>query len=254
MPEAGEAPAASPAITEDRFLGGRLLIRQPAQGYRVGIDPAFLAAAASLARGKVLDLGCGVGAAGLCLARRQPALSIVGLELQPALADLARQNVVLNGFADRMRIETGDLLRPPSKVALASFDLVLANPPFHASGRATAPKEAGRAAGHVEGQADLAAWIERSLGFARDRGLLLMIHKPERLEEILAALAGRAGAIVVFPLLAGAGKPASRVLVRAEKGSEAPLSRRSGLVLHEADGRYTDAAEAILRRGEALVL
>jgi len=254
MPEAGEAPAASSAVTEDRFLGGRLLIRQPARGYRVGIDPVFLAAAASLPRGTALDLGCGVGAAGLCLATREPGATIAGLELQPALADLARQNVALNGFADRMRIETGDLLRPPAAIAPGSFDLVMANPPFHAAGRATAPKEAGRATGHVEGEADLAAWMERGLGFVRDRGVLLMIHKPERLDEILAALAGRAGAIVIFPLLAGAEKPASRILVRAEKGSDAPMSRRPGLVLHEADGRYTDAAEAILRRGEALAL
>ncbi len=254
MPEAGDAPADAPAITEDRFLGGSLLIRQPARGYRIGIDPAFLAAAASLSRGTALDLGCGVGAAGLCLARREPAVSIVGLELQPALADLARQNAALNGFAERMRIETGDLLSPPAGLVPGSFDLVLANPPFHVSGRATAPKEAGRAAGHVEGEAGLSAWIERGLAFARSRGVLLMIHKPERLEEILAQLAGRAGGIVVFPLLAGAGKPASRILVRAEKDSTAPMSRRPGLVLHQADGRYSDAAQAILRRGEALVL
>jgi tRNA1(Val) A37 N6-methylase TrmN6 len=187
------------------------------------------------------------------LARREPGVTIAGLELQPALADLARQNVALNGFTDRMRIETGDLLRPPATVAPGSFDLVLANPPFHVAGRATAPKETGRATGHVEGEADLAAWIEHGLGFARPGGVLLMIHKPERLGNILDAVAGRAGAIVVFPLLAGAGKPASRILVRAEKGSDARTSCHPGLVLHESDGRYTDAAEAILRRGEALI-
>src|SRR5262249_26486639 len=163
-----------------------VVIRQPAAGYRVGIDPVFLAAAVPPCEGRALDLGCGVGAAGLCLTQRLPELHVVGLEVQPALADLARQNVALNGRGREIENVTGDLLRPPRAIAPAGFDLVMANPPFHRGGRATAPKEAGRAAGHVEGEADLGAWIDRALLFARERGTIVMIHKPERLGEILA--------------------------------------------------------------------
>ena len=247
---AGSSPL---AVTEDRILGGRVQLRQPASGYRVGIDPVFLAAAVpARAAGRALDLGCGVGAAALCLGSRQPGIQIIGLEIQPALAELAAGNAGLNGMGDRLSIVAGDLLHPPSGVMAGSFDIVLANPPFHVAGRASAPKEPGRAQGHIEGEADLAAWIERALDFATAGGVLVMIHKPERIGEILALLEGRAGAVDLFPLWASVGKAARRVLLRARKGSAAPLTLHQGLVLHEADGRYTSAAEAVLRGGAGL--
>ena len=248
------APAkTSTSVTEDRILGGRILLRQPASGYRVGIDPVFLAAAApSAAQGRVLELGCGVGAASLCLARRQENLQLTGLEIQPDLARLAGENAAANGLGGRLRILEGDLLHPPAEVAAGGFDIVLANPPFHVAGRASAPKEPGRARGHVEGEADLAAWIRCGLDLAASGGMLVMIHKPERLGEILAGLEGRAGSVAVFPLWAGEGKPARRILLRAKEGSAAPLTLHPGLVLHEPDGRYTEAAEAVLRRAMPL--
>jgi tRNA1(Val) A37 N6-methylase TrmN6 len=247
------AADASSAVTEDRILGGRLLLRQPASGYRTGIDPVFLAAAIPLrAQGRALDLGCGVGVAALCLALRQPGLQVTGLEIQPALAELARANVALNGLGERVAIVTGDLLRPPVGIGSGGFDLVLANPPFHEAGKFSAPKEPGRAQGHMEGEADLAAWIDRALELAAPRGVLAMIHKPERLGDILGGLQGRAGSVSVFPLWAGPGKPARRILLRAEKGSAGALNLHGGLVLHDADGRYSVAAEAVLRQAMPL--
>lgn len=248
------AQPASSAITEDRILGGRIQLRQPASGYRVGIDPVFLAAAVPMReRGRALDLGCGVGAAALCLGWRQPDLQITGLEIQPSLAELAAGNAALNQMGGRLSILAGDLLRPPSQLVTDSFNIVLANPPFHVANRASAPKEPGRAQGHVEGEADLTAWISRALDFTAPGGSLVLIHKPERIGEILVLLEARAGAVALFPLWAGAGKPARRILLRAQKGSAAPLTLHQGLVLHEADGgRYTAATEAVLRGGEGL--
>jgi tRNA1(Val) A37 N6-methylase TrmN6 len=249
------SPCAGKAITEDAILGGRLRLRQPAEGYRIGIDPILLAAAApALGRGRALELGAGVGAAALCLAWRQREAQVVGLELQPSLAALAAENAGINGFAGRVAFRTGDLLRPPAETAAGGFDLVLANPPFHAARSATPPAEPGRAWGHVEGEADLAAWIARANALARPGGLLLLIHRPERLGELLGLLEGRAGGVVVFPLWAAAGKPARRILLLARKASRAPLSLGAGMALHEADGRYTAAAEAVLRHGEAIAL
>ena len=251
--EAEPAPTESNAITEDRILGGQLVLRQPAAGYRVGIDPVFLAAAApERPGGLALDLGCGVAAAALCLARRQTTVRILGLELQPPLAALGAANATLNRLAERVRVIHGDLLRPPPEIAAGAFDLVLANPPFHAAGQASVPAEASRAQGHMEGEADLAAWIDRALTFAAERGVLLMIHKPERLGDILRGLEGRAGDAAVFPLWPGAGRPARRILLRAVKGSAAPLTLLPGLILHDADGRYSLEAEAVLRSGVGL--
>jgi tRNA1(Val) A37 N6-methylase TrmN6 len=247
------APPANSAITEDRILGGRIQLHQPATGYRVGIDPVFLAAAVPMHEGgRALDLGCGVAAAALCLAWRQPGLQITGLEIQPALAKLATGNAALNQMGGRLTVLVGDLLRAPDKVATDGFDIVLANPPFYIASHSTAPREPGRAMGHMEGEADLARWIGRAIEFATPGGALVMIHKPERIGEILVLLEGRAGAVELFPLWAGVGKPARRILLRAKKGSGALLTLHQGLVLHEADGRYTPAAEAVLRGGEGL--
>jgi len=235
------------AVTEDAILGGLLRLRQPAKGLRTGIDPVFLAAAAPATKGRVLDLGCGVGTAALCLARRLPAVEVIGLELQPALTGLARENVRLNGLEGRIAIHEGDLRRPPAAIAAGGFDLVLANPPFHAAGSATAPAEPGRAQGHMEGESDLAAWMGQILKLAAPKGSLLMIHKPDRLGDLLALLEGRAGEIVVFPLWPALGRPARRIILLARKGSAAPLTLAQGLVLHEPGGAYSAAADAVLR-------
>jgi len=258
MPESMTAkgkskPTEPDEVTEDEILGGRIRLRQPSAGYRVGIDPVFLAAAApTLTGGRALDLGSGVGAAALCLAWRQQGINVLGLELQPMLARLGAENAVLNGFGARVQSLAGDLLRPPSAVDAGGFDLVLANPPFRAAGRTSPPVESSRALGHVEGEADLAAWIDHSLIFATAKGVILMIHKPERLGEILAMLEGRAGGIVVFPLWPGGGKPASRIILRAQKGNAEPMRLARGLVLHAVGGRYTEEADCILRAGRAL--
>ena len=199
MPAIEAEPTPADAVTEDAILGGLLRLRQPARGLRTGIDPVFLAAAAPSTQGRVLDLGCGVGTAALCLARRLPEVAVAGLELQPALTGLARENVRLNGLEGRVTIHEGDLLRPPPVIAAGDFDLVLANPPFHAAGSYTAPTELGRAQGHVEGEADLAGWMGQMLRLAAPKGSLLLIHKPERLGDLLALLEGRAGGITIFP-------------------------------------------------------
>ena len=253
MPAIEAAPTPADAVTEDAILGGLLRLRQPARGFRIGIDPVFLAAAAPSIKGRALDLGCGVGAAALCLARRLPEVEVTGLELQPALTGLARENVRLNGLEGRVTIHEGDLLRPPPVIAAGGFDLVLANPPFHAAGSATAPAEPGRAQGHMEGEADLAGWMRQILKLAAPKGSLLVIHKPNRLGELLALLEGRAGGITVFPLWPALGRPARRIIVLARKGSAAPLTLAQGLVLHEPGGAYNPAADAVLR-GAALDL
>ena len=243
------------AFTEDALLGGRVRLRQPAEGYRVAIDPVFLAAAVPASgRESVLDIGCGAGAAMLCLAARVPTCRVTGLELQPALAGLAGDNAALNGFADRVAAVRGDLLGPPPRLAPASFDHAMANPPFLDPAAAMRSPHAGKAAANVEGEADLGAWVGFALTMVRSKGTVTFVHRADRLEILMAALAGRAGEIVVFPLWPGAGKTAKRVLVRATKGVATPTRLAAGLVLHEQDGRYTEAAEAVLRGAAGLEL
>ena len=247
-------------VTDDALLGGRVRLLQPQEGYRVAIDPVFLAAAVPARAGeRVLDVGAGTGAASLCLAARVPDCRISGLEIDPATVRLANENVRRNQFAASINVMIGDVARPPMRLAPGSFDHAMANPPYLEASRATAPPHEGRAGAHVEGRAssaaDLAAWLRFALSMVRAKGTLTLIHRADRLDHVLAELHGLAGGIVVFPLWPDAtAKPAKRVLIRAVKGSAQPMRLAAGLILHETDGRYTGAADAVLRHAQGLEL
>ena len=244
--------AALEEITEDRLLDDRVRLRQPAAGYRAAIDPVFLAAAVPDKAGRVLDLGCGVGTAALCLLARLPEARATGLELQPHLAALARDNAALNGWSERFNVVEGDLATS-GLLPEGGFDEVICNPPHHKAEMTAAPEAAKAKATHEE-SASLDDWVSAALRQARPKGAVTFIHRADRLGDLLAALAGRAGGTVVFPLWPKAGAPARRVLLRAIKGSRAPLTLAAGLVLHEDDGRFTAAAEEVLRGGAGLAL
>jgi tRNA1(Val) A37 N6-methylase TrmN6 len=246
-------PDAPPDITQDRLLGGRVTLRQPKVGYRAAIDPVLLAACLDPRPGShVLDIGCGAGAAALCLLARRPDLAVTGIEIQPGLAALARQNAALNGVSERFQVIEGDV----TTLRLATrFDHAMSNPPFLPPDRGNAPPDASKALAHVEGEADLPAWTTFAASVLPHRGRLTLIHRADRLTELLAALENaRFGSVVIFPLWPRLETPAKRVLVRAAQGGRAPLVLSPGLVLHGADGGFTPAAEAILRDAAALKL
>jgi tRNA1(Val) A37 N6-methylase TrmN6 len=240
-------------ISEDALLGGRVRLRQPRSGYRVAIDPVLLAAAIpATAADTILDIGCGVGAASLCLAARVSDCRIVGIDRQRDMIRLASDNVTLNQFDMRVTVMAGDLLRPPPRLEPGIFTHVMANPPFLEEARAAASPHPGKAEASIEGEADLAAWVRFALGMVCNRGGITFIHRADRLGHLLAELSPRAGDITVFPLWPGEGKPAKRVIVQARKGTATPLRLMPGLALHRSDGRNTEAAEAVLRHGAAL--
>jgi tRNA1(Val) A37 N6-methylase TrmN6 len=236
-------------------LNGRVLLRQPAKGYRVAIDPVFLAAAVPARRAeRVLDLGCGVGAAALCLLARVPDADVTGLELQPDLAALARQNAAANDCGAGFHVVDGDLLAPPSELAEGGFDHVMANPPYLPAQAGSPPRDAGRAGAHVEGAAGLADWIDAAIGLLRAKGRLTVIHRADRLENLLALLEGPAGDVTLYPLWPCEGRPARRVIVSARKGVTAPTKLLPGLVLHAKGGGFSAAADAVLRHGRDIPL
>ena len=241
-------------ITRDTLLGGRVRLSQPKNGFRAAIDPVFLAAALPAIAGEtILDVGSGTGAAALCLAARVPGVDATGIEIDAALVALANANAAESGFAGRVRFVAGDVLAPPAGLIGKVFDHVLTNPPFSARGAGSPSPDAGKRQATVEGKGGIEAWLVACLAFLKPGGSLTLIHRADRLDAVLAGLAGRAGGIVVFPLWPAAGKAAKRVIVAARKGSIAPLDMRPGLVLHQAGGDYTAGAEAILRDGRALI-
>ena len=241
-------------LREDGFLGGRLRIAQPAQGYRAGADAVMLAAACPARPGQsVLELGCGAGVALLCLASRVPDLALSGLELQPAYAALARRNARANAIP--ARIHEGDLGHMPAELRGESFDHVIANPPYFLGG--TMAPDAGRGTARHE-DTPLQDWIAAGLRRLRPGGGITLIQRADRLGAILSALQEKAGAIKILPISARAGREAGRVIVTARKGARTPLRLLSPFILHanpshSADGEdLTEAAQAVLREGAAL--
>lgn len=242
-------------LTDDRLLGGRVRFSQPSHGYRVAVDPVLLAAAVPAQAGeRVLDAGAGTGAASLCLAVRVPHCRIVGLELQRPLQRIASQNVTQNELDGRVEMIAGDLRRAPPRLAAASFDHVMSNPPHLAASGASASPDRQRALAHHETDLDLSGWLAACLRMLKHDGLLTLIHRADRLGEALSALLGRAGDVVVFPLWPAAGQPAKRILIRARKGARGALRLAPGMILHDPGGSFSVPAEDVLRHGRALDL
>jgi tRNA1(Val) A37 N6-methylase TrmN6 len=238
----------------DAILGGRVRLLQSARGYRAGMDAALLAAACDAQPGeRVLDLGCGPGAVMLAAAVRRPGAHFTGIEADPDALDLARANIDLNGLADRVEGLAGDVALPFSRLGLPRFDAALCNPPFFDDAsalRGPAP-EKSRAWMATDG---LAAWTGYLLKAVRDGGTITLIHRADRLADLLGLLAPKAGSIRIRPVQPRAASPASRVIVRAVRGGRAPLALLPPLILHpDGEGKHTEAAEAILRDAAPLL-
>jgi tRNA1(Val) A37 N6-methylase TrmN6 len=190
----------------------------------------------------------------LCVAAREPQCRVVGLERQRELVRIAGDNVILNGMAPRVSVMVGDLLQPPPRISAGAFDHVLANPPYLERDRANETPNPGHAEATIEGDAALGDWIRFALAMVKPKGSVTFIHRADRIDAVLGQISGRAGEVVVYPLWPGLGKPASRILVRARKQVASPARLAVGMILHETDGRFSAAAEAVLRGGEALAI
>jgi tRNA1(Val) A37 N6-methylase TrmN6 len=260
MPASRMAVPITSETTTDAVLGGRLRLRQKRKGHRFGHDAILLAAATAAQAGdRIVELGAGVGAAGLALAARVPGLRLTLVEIDPELAALAAENAVHNGFGE-VRVLALDVGAAPDVFGAAgAADGVLMNPPFNDTARQQVSPDRGRSLAHA-GPADLLnVWIGTAARLLRAGGTLTLIWRADGLADVLAALEGAFGAVAVMPVYPKPDAPAIRVLVRAQKGGSAPLKTLPGLVLNnvngtDGNGTPSVAAEAVLRRGEALLL
>ena len=242
-------------VSDDKFLCGKLRLWQPLKGYRAATDPVLLAAACPAVAGQsLLDLGCGAGAAALCLGARVPGLMLSGLELQPGYADLARRNAARNGQV--LQVVEGDLTRMPAALR-HGFDHVIANPPYYAAGGTPSPTPARALAMQIA--LPLSAWVEAASRRLVPGGWLTLICGVDGLPAVLAAMGTKLGSASVLPLAARDGRPALRILLRARKGGRAAFRLLAPFVIHQGavhDGdreSYTPAANAVLRDGADLL-
>jgi tRNA1(Val) A37 N6-methylase TrmN6 len=237
---------------ESRLLGGRVRLLQPKDGYRAGMDAALLAAALGAKPGeRILEAGCGPGAALLQAACRAPEASYVGVERDQAALNLARRNIVLNGFSDAVEALGGDVEAGFRALGKPPFDAAFTNPPFFDDPTGLrGPSPAKRAAWLADG--GLEAWARFLLKAVRDGGRIIIIHRADRLADILRLLGAGAGSFRIRPVQPFADQPSKRVLVRALKTGRAPLVLLPPLVMHQSGGGHTAEAEAILRGESSL--
>lgn len=250
-------PGQDEDLTDDAVLGGRLRLTQKKRGHRVGHDAILLAAAAGAKAGdRVADLGAGVGAAGLALAVRVPGVNVILVERDPELAAIAAENIARNGLQDRATVAALDVTAAEALavagLAPGSMDRVVMNPPFNSPVRLNVSPDAERRAAHVGDDVTLNAWVEAAARLLHSAGTLTLIWRADGLAEALAALPPAFGGIGVLPVYGRAGQPAIRVLLRAAKGSRAPLTLLPGLDLNDRSGRPTAEAEEVLRHAQAL--
>ena len=234
-------------FTTDEFLGGKLKIKQPAKGYRIGIDTVLLASATKPRdNAKVLDLGCGVGGVSLCLLSNHPNISVVGIDLDGDLIKVAKENNLASGFEKRFKPLLGSVLDPPKSLVHNTFDVVVTNPPYLARDTSNPSPENRKISSHIETEVDLADWLRFSAKFLRPRGVISLIHRADRLDHILALMRMKFGGLVVCPLWPKAGHPAKRVIIFGTKGSASPIKIMPGIILHNDDGSYTTSVLSVL--------
>jgi tRNA1(Val) A37 N6-methylase TrmN6 len=249
----GPMSADREGVTDDAILNGRLRLLQPRRGHRFGHDAVLLAAASPAAPGDhVVELGSGVGAAGLALLARVTDINMMLVEIDANLAALAADNIARNMFAARGRAVALDVAATPEQfadagLAVGSCDLVLMNPPFNAAPLQPSPDAARRKA-HQAAPDTLRIWLTAAARLLRPAGIVSLIWRAEGLEDVLAGLAEAGfGAATVRPVHAAPGGRPIRILVNAVKGSPDEPRLLPGLTLTTADNRPSAEAEAILR-------
>lgn len=234
-------------------LNGRVKLKQSAHGFRTSLDSIMLAAGVPPdMQGNILDLGCGVGGAGLSCLWRLPDCRLTGVDFVPEYIGLAHKNASINNVSERCRFVCDDIIHYTKSLEKPIFDCVICNPPFYDQGAYvhSPTPEKDMALGQTR---DIESWIKAVLYSLKNGGVFCLVHRADMLDRILALLDKRFGATDIVPLWPREGAKAKRIVVRAIKGRRSPCTVHQGLTLHDAQGQYTEAANRILRDGQTLI-
>jgi tRNA1(Val) A37 N6-methylase TrmN6 len=237
-------------VTEDAFLGGQLCLLQLKSGHRAGHDAMLLAAATPARPGdRVADLGSGVGAAGLAVARRVADIDLVLVEIDATLASLARANAAANAIAAEvivLDVESAAGAFAAAGLPPDSVDIVLMNPPFNDPVRHRVSPDRARETAHVATATTLENWIHAARRVLKPKGVLTLIWRADGVADVLAALDRGFGSLQMLPVHADVTTPANRILIRATKGGRAPTQIQAALMLNDKPGVPNKEVEEVL--------
>lgn len=236
---------------ECALLGGKVKLIQFKTGLRAGLDAVMVAAAVPAQPGeRVLDAGCGTGAAGLCVQARVENVRLTGIDIQADLIMLAARNVTLNGWQAEFLI--GDV-RDKTRLPYDHFEHSVCNPPYNEQGTwyDTPDPVRSKQLGH-QGDARLMDWIDCLHRTLKPHGTLSLIHRADHADKIIQALGTRFGGLELWPLHPHEGEVASRLVIRALKNRKSPVKMYPGIVLHEVSGGWTQRVDDILAHGKPL--
>ncbi|MBR1948775.1 MAG: methyltransferase domain-containing protein [Alphaproteobacteria bacterium] len=238
-------------IDKDYLLDKKVVIYHPKGLYKASSDAVWLASAVNKVKkgDNILDVGSGGGAVSLCLASRfrDSKINITGIELQKELVQSSNHSAEANGF-DFLNYENYNIFE--AKLKPCSFSHVVTNPPYSSADMLS--PNVSKATAHNFKFEDLKKWLDFCIKMLKPKGIFYIINRAEALENIIAHISGRLGAIEVFPLYSKQGQKAKRVIIRAKKDSKTPLVIHSPIIVHNDDGSYSQKAEQILRKGESI--
>jgi tRNA1Val (adenine37-N6)-methyltransferase len=235
--------------TTDSILNGALTLVQPRNGYRFSIDSILLGRFVRVRkRDRVLELGAGCGVISVMIAALWLPREVVAVEIQPDLAAIAERNAALNQL-DSIRVISADLrARRIEGLAPASFDVVVANPPYRALGSGRRSPNPGRRVAREERAATLADFVAAAKRFAANGAKAAFVFDASRSAELLRCLAGHSlepkRIRFVHPR---ADAPAATILVEARKDGGIEVAIEPPLMLYDRPGVYSDEARELMQ-------
>ncbi|HUA34549.1 MAG TPA: methyltransferase [Candidatus Binataceae bacterium] len=235
-------------LTRDAILGGTLTIHQPRRGYRFSVDSILLGRFATVrARDRVLDLGAGGGVVAIMIAALARPREVIALELQPQLAALIDRNATLNSLTNVRGVCADIRARRNAGIEPASFDLIVANPPYYAAARGRHSPGEGRRAARSGTDAELADFVAAARRYARNAARVAFVFAANRSAELIATMRARElepkRIRFVHPRVE---LPAASVLVEARVGGGVEVAVEPPLILYDNAGEYSAEARALL--------
>lgn len=240
-------PLHSPLIgageTADKILGGRFKVLQKKRGYRFSLDALLLAHFVGLGpKGQILDVGTGSGIVALILSHLRPGSRIVGLEIQPELAEMAKRTLSLNGVTDGVTILEGDARRIDHYFPARSFDRVVFNPPYRrlSSGRINPDSQKAQARHEILGSLD--DFLQAASFALKPGGRVDVVYPVRRMAELISRMREKCLEPKRCRIVhSSAGSRGEFILAEGVAGGREEMTMEPPLFIYEPDGRYTEA-------------